>query len=654
MTTDDPSDFESFGLSAGPGRDECSDLINQTIDGRYTLVERIGEGGFGCVFKAVQKSPNRPVAVKVQKYAGRESHRMAKEADLLARLDDRGIARVFEAGTWASPTGSRLYVAMELIAGGKRLNDYCDENSLCVHERLTLFREVCRAVSVAHREGIVHRDLKPGNVLVDHRGQPRVIDFGIAKLRDTVRDHAAGATPGTGEPSPDETRHGDFVGTINYAAPEQLEGEATTRSDVYALGTILSRDLLVDPGAKHPRWLGSLVARCTASDPADRPGDAGELVSELDRVLQTRSTRRQAMMQVTAIAALLVVAAVIFANLSEPTEGDSTPAINRPFSVSLIEGGFSAAGDPSTPRIAITATDAVAISTSTNSAVAEVRLSSVLTRGVRRVAFGGRSSVLAASSVGGWTAWDISETSRSTWPILEMRTNAPATGHEGLIAVSSDGSTLFAQDGALSLVAFETRTGKTRGRFALVSNESVTHVTAIAPAASADAAFVGLTDGSTRRWSLATNAMDVVGSSQGPGNVLLAAHASGSSVASCGGDGRILVLDGRSGKVLRHSKTVPGTAAALVFAEKEDVVVATRVPGTSETTVLRLTTGSGGDLVVSGSVSVQPLVTALAFSGSNTIAVFGNSDNTGVGDLASPDLPSADGVTAVARRPSRR
>jgi hypothetical protein len=92
----------------------------------------------------------------------------------------------------------------------------------------------------------------------------------------------------------------------------------------------------------------------------------------------------------------------------------------------------------------------------------------------------------------------------------------------------------------------------------------------------------------------------------------------------------------------------------LVFAEKEDVVVATRVPGNSETTVLRLTTGSGGDLVVSGSVSVQPLVTALAFSGSNTIAVFGNSDNSGVGDLASPDLPSADGVTAVARRPSRR
>lgn len=110
MDTDDPSTFESFGLSFG---DPCACLLGVTIEGRYTLEEQIGEGGFGCVFRARQKSPSRFVAVKVQKHAGRESHRMAKEADLLASLDDPGIARVYEAGEWASPTGSRIFVAMK-------------------------------------------------------------------------------------------------------------------------------------------------------------------------------------------------------------------------------------------------------------------------------------------------------------------------------------------------------------------------------------------------------------------------------------------------------------------------------------------------------------------------------------------------------------
>ena len=128
--TDSSTTFHSFGLSSGSAQDPCVHLVGETIDGRYTLENWLGEGGFGCVFLARQRSPSRQVAVKVQKHAGRESQRMTKEADLLARLDDRGIARVYEAGDWASPTGPRIFVAMELIVGGAPLHRFCADHRL--------------------------------------------------------------------------------------------------------------------------------------------------------------------------------------------------------------------------------------------------------------------------------------------------------------------------------------------------------------------------------------------------------------------------------------------------------------------------------------------------------------------------------------------
>jgi len=164
----------SAPLDEGPG----------TRIGRYKLLQRIGEGGFGTVYMAEQEEPvQRKVALKVLK-PGMDTRqviaRFEAERQALAMMDHSNIARVFDGG--ATENG-RPYFVMELIKGVP-ITEYCDANNLSTRERLDLFVEVCSAVQHAHQKGIIHRDLKATNVLVtlhDGRPVPKVIDFGIAK-----------------------------------------------------------------------------------------------------------------------------------------------------------------------------------------------------------------------------------------------------------------------------------------------------------------------------------------------------------------------------------------------------------------------------------------------------------------------------------------
>ena len=202
--------------------------------GRYKLLEKIGEGGFGIVYRAEQREPiRRHVAVKVIKL-GMDTRsivaRFEAERQALALMDHPGVARVLDGG--ATSTGRPFFV-MELVRG-VRITDYCQVNQLSLQERLTLFIQLCHAIQHAHQKGIIHRDLKPSNVLVtvqDGKPVPKVIDFGVAKAIE--------------EPLTEKTvltNFHAFIGTPAYTSPEQAEmtgADVDTRSDIYSLGVLL-------------------------------------------------------------------------------------------------------------------------------------------------------------------------------------------------------------------------------------------------------------------------------------------------------------------------------------------------------------------------------------------------------------------------------
>jgi hypothetical protein len=204
------------------------------VGGRYTLVERIGEGGMGEVWVAKQTEPvKRKVALKLIK-AGMDSkavlQRFDQERQALALMDHPNIAKVLDGGV----TGDhRPYFVMELV-NGLPLTKFCDQMKLPVRERLELFTPICQAVQHAHQKGIVHRDLKPSNILVtiiDGKPVPKVIDFGVAK-----------ATSGKLTDETMSTGFGAVVGTLEYMAPEQAGfagADIDTRADIYSLGVIL-------------------------------------------------------------------------------------------------------------------------------------------------------------------------------------------------------------------------------------------------------------------------------------------------------------------------------------------------------------------------------------------------------------------------------
>ncbi len=271
--------------------------------GHYEVLEVIGQGGMGTVYMAEQDNPRRTVALKVVR-PGFASPAIVKrfthEAQILARLHHPGIAQVYEAGL---ADDGQPYFAMEFIHG-LPLDEYARRRGLDLTARVGLLARVCDAVQHAHDQGVIHRDLKPANILVDETGQPKVLDFGVARATGADLLTRAGLT-----------QAGQLIGTPNYMSPEQVTADPAAidhRTDVYALGVILfelaahrlpyqlenrplaetARLILEqDPprlGSINPELRGdveTIVAKALEKEPARRYRSAADLAADLRRWL---------------------------------------------------------------------------------------------------------------------------------------------------------------------------------------------------------------------------------------------------------------------------------------------------------------------------------------------------------------------------------
>jgi len=278
--------------------------------GHYLILRQIGAGGMGVVYLAEQESPRRPVALKMLRsgLASARARRLFEhEAQILGRLDHPNVARVFEASTFVDERqGTSIpFFAMEYIADAVPLTTYARTKGLDRAARIALFRKACLGVHHGHQKGIVHRDLKPANIVVDAKGEPRVIDYGVAIV--TAGD------PGTTFAHSDG---GSLVGTLKYMSPEQCRGDARrvdTRSDVHALGVVLyellcdcfphdldgltpleiSRVITERPPLRPrlaapdlPADLETIVLKAMAKAPDDRYQSVADLERDLGRFLQ--------------------------------------------------------------------------------------------------------------------------------------------------------------------------------------------------------------------------------------------------------------------------------------------------------------------------------------------------------------------------------
>lgn len=282
--------FERVAAVVAPQYESQSKPLEQPSDSkrppppqipRFRIRRELGRGGMGVVYLAEQMKPlRRNVALKLMRPAvSDDPHLFARfeaERQALALMNHPAIARVFDAGV--TPDG-KPWFAMEYIEGAKTLLEYVRGRNATERVRLEIFATICEAVHHGHQKGVLHRDLKPSNILVDREGQPKVIDFGVARLADVS---STVSTP--------NTMSGQLLGTPEYMAPEQCAADARAtdvRSDVYSLGVILY-ELMTDhlPYEVRGRPLFELL-RAIRDDAPTSPSKYGrDLHPDLNTVLQ--------------------------------------------------------------------------------------------------------------------------------------------------------------------------------------------------------------------------------------------------------------------------------------------------------------------------------------------------------------------------------
>lgn len=258
-------------LEASVWDKQREELASGSRVGSYEIRESIARGGMGTVYRAVRAADyEKQVALKVVK-RGMDSHfilqRFRHERQILAALDHPHIAKLLDGGT----TGDGVpFLVMEYIEG-RPITEYCEAEGLQISERLQLFRKVCSAVHYAHQNLVVHRDLKPANILVTSGGEPKLLDFGIAKLL---------------EPDADTTVTSMRLMTPECASPEQVRGEPiTTAADIYALGVLLYQLLGGEPPYHFVTRSVEEIRRIVCETEFRKPSTLRALPSDLDTIV---------------------------------------------------------------------------------------------------------------------------------------------------------------------------------------------------------------------------------------------------------------------------------------------------------------------------------------------------------------------------------
>jgi len=290
-------------IAAANGSRIASDAQVPQILGDYELLEEIGRGGQGVVYRARQKSLNRIVALKVVRTDPSTTRvhlkRFRLEAETAASLDDPNIVPIYEVGEH----GGSCYFSMKFVEGGP-LDELFKREPMSIRPAAELIAKLARAVHYAHQRGILHRDIKPGNILLDAKGEPHLTDFGLARLAQTEST---------------VTRTIETLGTPSYMAPEQALGnnnQLTRATDVYGLGAVLYHlltgnppfaggttydtiRLLLETEPRQPRlWnpkidrdLTTICLKCLEKDPQRRYPSALALAEDLERWLKHEPIR---------------------------------------------------------------------------------------------------------------------------------------------------------------------------------------------------------------------------------------------------------------------------------------------------------------------------------------------------------------------------
>jgi serine/threonine protein kinase len=250
---------------------------------RYHLVDKLGQGGMGGVFRVEDTALTRQVAMKIISVADPFSDwsaRLLQEARIIAKLEHPGIVPVHDAGVLQD---GRPYYTMKLVQG-KRLDEYFAAVQ-SLSDRLRVFLRICDAVAFAHANGVLHRDLKPGNVMVGPFGEVLVMDWGLSKLLGAKECSIGPAQPlPVASEQSGGTAHGTVLGTVGYMAPEQTRGEPLDqRADVYSLGAILQ--FLLKDSSPLPRALPAIRKQAMATDRVERYQGVQDLATDVAHFL---------------------------------------------------------------------------------------------------------------------------------------------------------------------------------------------------------------------------------------------------------------------------------------------------------------------------------------------------------------------------------
>jgi serine/threonine-protein kinase len=365
---DSDDDFLRAVARAPAARPPPAETAEPTRVAQFRIVERIGRGGMGIVYRAEDEKLERVVALKVlpedfDDDASRK-RRFLREARVAASLAHANVATVHEVGE----ADGRIFIAMELVEG-RTLRHVLDGDRLAIPEALRITREIVRGVSLAHERGIAHRDLKPDNVMVRDDGVVKVLDFGLAKPVDV--------TPRDAE-TMSWTQEGRILGTPGYMSPEQATGRPVdVRTDVFAIGVLLyemltgkrpfvgdtSMDILMATSRDEPvpirklaprvsPALATIVERCLAKSKDERFASAVDLLAALDTVDSPEAraaSKTVRFVLATSIAALFAFGASRMFASPPPVHADPTTPPPPSVAQAAVPSPASAASPPLPP-----------------------------------------------------------------------------------------------------------------------------------------------------------------------------------------------------------------------------------------------------------------------------------------------------------------